>query len=157
MFAGDLFYILALFWSKLSVCLFFRRLSASTQRTLLPDIMTCVCTFLSILSMFAIGIRQQATEPWMKEPTLDPSTVSNPFPKHKHQSAAYTSSQLHCWIAVEVFAISTDLAIMVFPLNLVWGLQMQNSMKFWVTAGFGVRLPYVHSDLQCSNGFNSDY
>jgi hypothetical protein len=42
---------------------------------------------------------------------------------------------------VEAFAILIDLAIMIFPVNLVWGLQMQNSMKFWVTAGFGIRLP----------------
>lgn len=40
-----------------------------------------------------------------------------------------------------------DLAIVVFPINLVWGLQMQNSMKFWVLVGFGLRLPYVCSDL----------
>lgn len=37
-----------------------------------------------------------------------------------------------------------DLAIVAFPFKLVWGLQMQKSMKFWVLAGFGIRLPYVH-------------
>lgn len=34
-----------------------------------------------------------------------------------------------------------DLAIVAFPFKLVWGLQMQRSMKFWVLAGFGIRLP----------------
>jgi hypothetical protein len=76
MFAGDLFYVLALSWSKLSICLFFQRLSASTQRTLLPNLLTCACAVLSITSMFVIGIRQSATEPWLQTSTLDRSTVS---------------------------------------------------------------------------------
>ena len=41
-------------------------------------------------------------------------------------------------------AILINLAIFAFPFKLVWGLQMQRSMKFWVLAGFGIRLPYVH-------------
>jgi hypothetical protein len=45
---------------------------------------------------------------------------------------------------VEALAILINLAIFAFPFKLVWGLQMQRSMKFWVLAGFGIRLPYVH-------------
>jgi hypothetical protein len=37
-----------------------------------------------------------------------------------------------------------DLAIAAYPVGLVWGLQMQTGMKFWVLFGFGIRLPYVH-------------
>jgi hypothetical protein len=45
---------------------------------------------------------------------------------------------------VEALAILINLAIFAFPFKLVWGLQMQRSMKFWVLVGFGIRLPYVH-------------
>jgi hypothetical protein len=34
-----------------------------------------------------------------------------------------------------------DLAIIIYPVRLVWGLQMQAHMKFWVLLGFGIRLP----------------
>lgn len=34
-----------------------------------------------------------------------------------------------------------DLAIGIYPVKFVRGLQMQASMKFWVLVGFGIRLP----------------
>jgi len=49
--------------------------------------------------------------------------------------------QLHRWIAVEAFGMLIDFAIAAYPVRLVWGLQMQASMKFWVLVGFGIRLP----------------
>jgi hypothetical protein len=49
--------------------------------------------------------------------------------------------QLHRWIAVEAFGMLMDLVIAAYPVRLVWGLQMQSSMKFWVLVGFGIRLP----------------
>lgn len=81
MFAGDLFYVLALFCSKLSVCLFFRRLSASTRRTLVPDAFTCACAVLSIVSMLLVGPRQRLTEPWV-QPTFSHSTVGDTSAKN---------------------------------------------------------------------------
>ena len=44
-----------------------------------------------------------------------------------------------------MLAILIDLAIVAFSFKLVWGLQMQCSMKFWVLLGFGIRLPYFCS------------
>ena len=76
MFAGDMFYVLALFWSKLSICLFFRRLSATTERTLLADLLAYACLILGIISVFVVGLRQQIAEPWVQGPTLGLSTVS---------------------------------------------------------------------------------
>ena len=76
MFAGDIFYTLALSWSQLSVCLFFRRLLASTERTLLADILACVCVALGVISAFVVGLRERVTEPWLQGPVLGQSTVS---------------------------------------------------------------------------------
>jgi len=53
-------------------------------------------------------------------------------------------AQLDRWIAVEAFGMLIDLAIAAYPVRLVWGLQMQTGMKFWVLAGFGIRLPWVY-------------
>jgi len=69
MYAGDMMYTLALFPSRLSVCLFFRRLSASTQKTMVPNILTCVCAALGITSVFVVGLRQRVSEPWVQDPT----------------------------------------------------------------------------------------
>lgn len=77
MFAGDLFYTMALFWSKLSVCLFFRRLSASTIKTTIPDVMTCACAVLGVTAMFIIGLRQQVNRPWMQDSSNSQGTVSD--------------------------------------------------------------------------------
>lgn len=69
MYAGDLMYTLAMFSSRLSVCLFFRRLSASTQKTMVPNILTCVCAALGIISVFVVGLRQRVSEPWVQDST----------------------------------------------------------------------------------------
>ena len=69
MYAGDLMYTLAMFSSRLSVCLFSRRLSASTQKTMVPNILTCVCAALGIISVFVVGLRQRVSEPWVQDST----------------------------------------------------------------------------------------
>jgi hypothetical protein len=76
MFAGDMLYAHALFWGKLSICLFFRRLAATTEKTLLADILVYACVALGIISTFVIGLRQQVVEPWSHGPVLGQSTVS---------------------------------------------------------------------------------
>ena len=73
MFTGDLLYTMAMFSSRLSVCLFFRRLSASTEKMLLPNILMCLCAALGVVSMFVVGLRQEVTKPWAQ----DPAAVSN--------------------------------------------------------------------------------
>ena len=77
MFAGDMCYVLALFWSKLSIGLFFRRLSATTEKTLFADILVYSCAALGIISTFLIGLRQHVIEPWLQGPALGRSTVSD--------------------------------------------------------------------------------
>jgi hypothetical protein len=76
MFAGDMLYVLALFWGKLSICLFFRRLSATTKKTLFADILVYACAALGVISAFVIGLRQQVMEPWLQGPETGHSTVS---------------------------------------------------------------------------------
>jgi hypothetical protein len=76
MFAGDIFLVLALFSGKLSVALFFRRLSATTEKTLFADILVYACAALGIISAFIIGLRQQVVEPWLQGTALGQSTVS---------------------------------------------------------------------------------
>jgi hypothetical protein len=77
MFTGDMFYVLALFWSKLSICLFFRRLSATTEKTWFAEILVYTCVVLGIISTFVIGLREQVMEPWLQGPVLGRSTVSD--------------------------------------------------------------------------------
>ncbi|KAM0716068.1 hypothetical protein Q7P37_008582 [Cladosporium fusiforme] len=49
----------------------------------------------------------------------------------------------HRWIVVETFACLIDVAIAIFPVALVWGLQMKQDKKFWVISGFAARLPTI--------------
>lgn len=126
-----------MFLSRLSVCLFFRRLSASTRQTSLPNILTCVCAALGIISVFVVGLRQEVAEPWRQNPTTVRKSRLERYPRLD----ADTRSQLHRWITIEAFGILIDLTIAAYPVRLVWGLQMQASMKFWVLLGFGIRLP----------------
>jgi hypothetical protein len=51
------------------------------------------------------------------------------------------NAQWDRWIAIEAFGMLIDLAIAAYPVRLVWGLQVQMGMKFWVLVGFGIRLP----------------
>ena len=137
MFASDIMYTLALFLSRLSVCLFFRRLSGSTEKRLLPNILTCVCAALGVISVSVVALRQEVMEPWVQ----NLATVSC----HHRQGGFYFEAnidmQLHRWIVIEAFGMIIDSAIVAYPVRLVWGLQMRAGMKFWVLVGFGIRLP----------------
>jgi hypothetical protein len=88
MFAGDMCYVLALYWSKASIGLFFRRLSATTEKTLFADILVYSCAALGIVSTLLIGLRQQVIEPWLEGPALGQSTVSDTQQDDKFYSAA---------------------------------------------------------------------
>jgi hypothetical protein len=88
MFAGDMLYALALFWGKLSICLFFRRLSGTTEKTLFADVLVYACAALGIIAAFVIGLRQQVMEPWLQGPGLGQSTVSDIPRNYESNSAA---------------------------------------------------------------------
>lgn len=78
-YAGDLLYVCVLFVSKLSVCLFFRRLSGSTRKTFLADVITYACAGFGIVSLFTIGLRNRVLDPWKQSPDLSNSTVRCPL------------------------------------------------------------------------------
>ena len=78
MFASDILYTFALFLSRLSVCLFFHRLSGSTEKKLLPNILTCMCAALGVISVFVVALRKEVAEPWVQ----DLATVS----QHRHEA-----------------------------------------------------------------------
>ncbi|KAF2724293.1 hypothetical protein K431DRAFT_282143 [Polychaeton citri CBS 116435] len=123
-FASDVIYTLVLFFSKFAVTVLFRRLSSVPIHVKYSDIIAVASMVFGTVSVFIVAIRQRPLRPWEEGPVTGHSTLSR-------------------WIAVEVMSSVLDLSIVIFPVYLVWDLQMRTSKKAWVVIGFVTRLPLV--------------
>ena len=63
-FASDILYIWALFWSKLAVCFLIRRLCIGRRHVRLANLLTYTSAGLGVVSLLVIGIRERAAKPW---------------------------------------------------------------------------------------------
>lgn len=121
-----------------------KRLCIARRHVRLANLLIYSCVGLGALSLFIIGIRQRAADPWNGEPSTARSTVSFTSVSSKIQPADTNPHlQLNRWIVVESFACMIDLAISIVPFALVWGLQMKRGHKVWVILGFTARLPTI--------------
>lgn len=63
-FASDILYVWALFWSKLAVCFLVKRLCIARRHLRLAKVLTYTSAGLGVVSLFVVGIRERAAEPW---------------------------------------------------------------------------------------------
>ena len=64
-FASDILYIWALFWSKLAVCFLVKRLCIARRHVRLANVLTCTSAGLGLVSLFVVGIRERPAQPWV--------------------------------------------------------------------------------------------
>lgn len=62
-FASDILYVWALFWSKLAVCFLVKRLCIARRHVRLANMLTYTSAGLGLVSLLVIGIRKRIAEP----------------------------------------------------------------------------------------------
>ena len=62
-FASDILYVWALFWSKLAVCFLVKRLCIARRHVRLANILTYTSAGLGFVSLLVIGIRKRIADP----------------------------------------------------------------------------------------------
>jgi len=63
-FASDILYVWALFWSKLAVCFLVKRLCIVHRHVRLANILACTSAGLGVVSLLIVGIHQRTNDPW---------------------------------------------------------------------------------------------
>ncbi|KAK5123181.1 hypothetical protein LTR85_003379 [Meristemomyces frigidus] len=122
-YASDLLFIVAVALSKLAVALLILRLTSSKAHVRTAHIMTGLTAAWGTVGLLAIAIRYRSLQPWDMQ-----------YPNNAAEVA-------RAWIGVGAVGILLDLMLIVFPVFLVYDLQMPLASKLTVIIGFAFRLP----------------
>jgi len=139
LYASDLLYVATIYMSKLTLALFFYRLSSSRGLIACSLALAAACCVFCAISMMVFGVQQPYLSPWVN--VMENDRVCQVL--MRHFKLPLTGPQLRRWIAVEAMSNLIELCLLIFPIFLVTGLQMKTSMKAKVITGVGLRFPYV--------------
>ncbi|RMZ85884.1 hypothetical protein DV737_g376, partial [Chaetothyriales sp. CBS 132003] len=126
-FADHIFYILAVWTSKISVALFFLRLSPLRSNRRIALQIIAVVAMSAIASLFIIGIVCDLSHPWQYF-TPEGVTCTAPYQR---------------WIGVAAIDIVTEVALAAIALKIIWSLQIRSSKKLGVAFAFLQRLVII--------------
>lgn len=121
-YAATIFYIFALYASKISVVLLFKRISSGIVHKKIAWVALGVVSVTGFISVFLCALRCDLGEPWIL------------FGRQCH-------SLLAQWQAIGALDIITEAGLFGMAVHLVWGLQTAVAGKFRVVFAFGLRLP----------------
>ncbi|KAK5175582.1 uncharacterized protein LTR77_000721 [Saxophila tyrrhenica] len=123
-YARDVLFILALAFSKASVCLLLQRFSSHGTQAKAAMAMMVLCVVYSVAGVLLVALRNDLSHPWMPESSLQHAILAQ-------------------WATCSVLGSLIDISTMVFPIFLVWDLQMAKESKRRVVMGFFMRMPVV--------------
>ncbi|KAK4888424.1 hypothetical protein LTR28_002947, partial [Elasticomyces elasticus] len=121
-YAADIFYLIVVYLSKISVVFLFMRLSPNESHTRVAWAVLASCAALCTISVFLVALHCDLRFPWI-------------------QFAVKCTSLAAQWTAVAVFDVVTELALFGMAVQLVSGLLTKWSRKGRVVVAFGLRLP----------------
>ncbi|KAK4981850.1 hypothetical protein LTR66_009663 [Elasticomyces elasticus] len=141
-YAADLFYLIVVYLSKISVVFLFMRLSQIESHTRVAWAVLASCAALCAISVFLAALHCDLQHPWI-------------------QYTVKCTSLAAQWTAVAVFDIVTELALFGMAVQLVAGLLTKWPRKGRVVVAFGLRLPvvalaivrlyYIHKQTRSAN------
>lgn len=112
----------ALYASKISVVLLFKRISSGIVHKKIAWVALGVIGVTGFISIFLIALRCDLGEPWLL-------------------FGRKCESLLAQWKAIGALDIATEVGLFGMAVHLVWGLQTAVSGKLRVVFAFGLRLP----------------
>ncbi|EEQ30494.1 conserved hypothetical protein [Microsporum canis CBS 113480] len=123
-YAGDIFYLVALAFSRVSTFLLVARLTRQKNHLRAANLGAIGSMVISITSVFLICMRCDLSRPW--------------------ELITPECSQMYSrWYTVETLGILVELYAAWVPIYLVWSLQMHLQSKFVVLFAFSFRLPVL--------------
>ncbi|KAK5658295.1 hypothetical protein OQA88_2270 [Cercophora sp. LCS_1] len=123
-YSSDIFYILAVFFTKCSITLFFVRLSPDRNHMRAATVCLGVITLFTVGSILATTLRCDLSSPWVFIGTRCPGLLVR-------------------WQAVAVFDIISEVAIFAVSVYMVRNLKLSTAKKSAVFFAFGIRLLVV--------------
>lgn len=121
-YASTIFYVFALYASKMSVVLLFKRISSGIVHKKIAWVALGVTGVTGFISIFLIALRCDLGEPWLLFGRKCESLLSQ-------------------WKAIGALDIVTEVGLFGMAVHLVWGLQTAVAGKLRVVFAFGLRLP----------------
>lgn len=121
---SDLFYVISLCWSKLSVACLFRRFSAQPERIRNFSIFIYAVCVYGVVGLLITALRENILHPW----------------RYNEETA---QSNLDRWIAFGVMGAVLDVIALVCPFYLIWGIQIDRRSKARVVLAFASRAPAI--------------
>lgn len=136
LFAGDITYVVAFGFSRVSAALFVGQLTRHRPQVRAAYILAGGCGLWLLASTLTIAFRGDLSKPWE---TLDGS-----------------SALWYRWIAIEAVGVLIELGIWAMSISLIWGLQMRLDKRLVILGAFGCRLGFVlrHSMKTQANVMN---
>ena len=116
--------MLSLCFSKLAIASLFRRFSAAPERIRSFIIFMGAIAVYGVVGLFIAALRQDISHPWRYNSTTAQST-------------------LHRWIAFGAMGIALDVAALLAPVYLTWGVQIDLKAKMRVNMAFAFRAPII--------------
>ncbi|KAK2879363.1 hypothetical protein FQN49_000951 [Arthroderma sp. PD_2] len=123
-YAGDIFYLVALAFSRVGTFFLIARLTRQKNHLRAANLGAVGSLVVSVTSVFLICMRCDLSKPW---DLITPGC-----------SQTYSR-----WYTVETLGILVELYAAWVPIYLVWSLQMQIRSKFVVLFAFSFRLPVL--------------
>lgn len=121
---SDLFYVLSLCFSKLSVAWLLRRFSAAPERIRAFQAFIIAVGVYGLVGLLITALRQNVLHPWQYD-------------------ASSAGTNLQRWVALGVMGIVLDIIGMLSPLYLIWDIQMNRRTKAMVVFAFAFRAPTI--------------
>jgi hypothetical protein len=121
-YASNIFYILALYASKICVVLLFKRISSGICHKRIAWIALGITTTTGFISIFLCALRCNLREPWIIFSTR-------------------CNALFDQWRVIVGLDIATEIGLFSMVVYMVWGLQTAASNKSRVIFAFGLRLP----------------
>jgi hypothetical protein len=139
-YANKLLYIMTLVFAKLSIISLLMMLSAGTLHRNLGIGLTGIIAAWGFVSEFVAAFSCGSVEPWR---FLDHEHHCIDLVRtimHPHTSlVVLTVTKASFWLSMGVFNILTDVALILFPVHIIVGLQMSLGRKVAILIFFGAR------------------
>lgn len=124
--AGVVLFLCTLYASKASAIALISRFAARLRHKLTIFGLLALLAVLGLASILSVTLSCGLTGPYYWHIARDASLCSNQYMR---------------WQVVAGFDITTEILILILPVDLVWSLQMRLKTKFSVLSRFWVRLP----------------
>jgi hypothetical protein len=140
-YVSNLFFVVSLGLSKISVAFLILRLTPQKEHRQVFLVITSLIGAWTVASTFAVALQCNLSHPWILIQESCPRAVLQPMILISSKDCKLTPMQLLRWQVISGFDIAFELCLVGMTIYLIWGLQTSLETKMTVVFSFGLRLP----------------